>query len=116
MSQYTEDNLTNALIEFYREHGDYDPKIEPEAPYDHYGKRGFADLYIELEKLGLSDTMHERIDTKEAHLIEVKSGSAVKSATGANDIIRQFNQMRQNFYKDDGRNTPDPIVETHTGS
>jgi len=37
---------------------------------------------------------------------EVKSAAAVEAATGANEIIRQFNKMRRYFYKDESRYKP----------
>jgi len=54
-----------------------------EVPYNHYGSRGVVDFVGEQE-----DTNHREIIA-----IEFKSASAVKSSTGANEIIRQFNRQ-----------------------
>lgn len=89
-----EDELTNALIKHHkrserdalsRGERDVETKLYPEAHYNHYGDRGVVDLYCVT---GASS----------GHCYEVKSESAVRHATGANEIIRQFNRMRQHFY------------------
>lgn len=91
---YTEDDLTEGLIKTYQDR-DFIEIIEPEAHYDHYGHRGFPDLFAVFRR--------PADELVEYHLIEVKSDHAIKAATGANDIIRQFNQMRRYFFKDDDR-------------
>lgn len=92
---YSEDDLTEVLIQRYQDR-DIVHIIEPEAHYDHYGHRGWPDLFVVFERAPEGLIEH--------HLIEVKSEYAVKSATGANEIIRQFNQMRRYFFDDERHN------------
>lgn len=88
-----EDELTNALIRYHRENEQAarswgestETRLFPEEHYNHYGDRGAVDLYCVT-------------GTSYGHLYEIKSESAVRHATGANEIIRQFNRMRQHFY------------------
>ncbi len=75
--------------------------VEPEAHYNHYGTRGVADLFVRSIESG------ENGDYVSDALYEVKSASAVQQATGANEIIRQFNKMRKTFYLDESRDEPD---------
>jgi hypothetical protein len=96
MGDFTEDDLVNPLIEYYDERGVF--VIEPEAFYRDYGMRGCPDLYTEFYRAG--DAILE------AHIIEVKSESAVRQATGANEIVRQFNKARRYFFESDDRNPP----------
>jgi hypothetical protein len=96
--QYTEDDLLRANIQMEKKHAEadfanYNLDIEPEAHYNNYGTRGVVDLLIEEKH-----QMH-----KSYNLIEMKSAAALDQATGANEIIRQFNRMRQYFFKDDDR-------------
>lgn len=94
---YSEDDLTNGLIHHYQD-AEFVHVMEPEAFYNDYGMRGFPDLHM----------VYEWIDDGiiESQLIEVKSEYAVKRATGANEIIRQFNKMRRHFYKAEGQVVP----------
>lgn len=94
---YSEDDLVNALIRGY-ENAEFVHVIEPEAEYDDDGMRGFPDLHVVVEWLDEGIIVSE--------LIEVKSEYAVRSATGANEIIRQFNKMRRHFYDGNGRVVP----------
>lgn len=99
---YTEDDLTEAIIEYHKDRHLIET-IEPEAFYNDYGMRGYPDLYVQFNRP--ADGLIE------SHLIEVKSEYAVKSATGANEIIRQFNKMRRHFYEDNDRPVPFPQFE-----
>lgn len=96
----TEDDLAKAIVDYNRsrEH-DIVEIIEPEAHYHHYGWRGVPDLYIVFQRPS---------SLWEQHLYEIKSEYAVKAATGANEIIRQFNQMRRWFFEDDERYVREP--------
>lgn len=100
---YKEDDLTEGLIENYQKR-DHIRIIEPEAHYDHYGHRGWPDLFAVF--------LRPDEGLVEYHLIEVKSEYAVKAATGANEIIRQFNQMRRYFYEDDRHHVMLPEFES----
>lgn len=99
---YKEDDLTKSLIKHHQDR-DHVRIIEPEAHYDHYGKQGWPDLYVVFNRIPENLIEH--------HLIEVKSEHAVRQATGANEIIRQFNQMRWYFFEDDRRNVHQPRSE-----
>lgn len=90
--EYTEDDLTRGLIQLYQDR-DFNQIIEPEAHFNHYGNKGWPDLYAVFER------PTERLI--EHHIIEVNSESAVKSATGANQIVRQFKTMLKYFFKDE---------------
>lgn len=89
-----EDELVNAIIEYERGIETFDTTVEPEAHYNHYSKRGVVDLYVQREP---KDGPRQDI------VIEAKSDAAVQNATGANEIIRQFNRMRDGFYEDESR-------------
>lgn len=97
-----EDALTNALIQYHKQserdarsrgEEDVETSLYPEEHYNHYGDRGVVDLYCATS--GWS-----------GHLYEIKSESAVRHATGANEILRQFNRMRQHFYPGTEHTTP----------
>lgn len=79
-----------------------DCRIYPEAHYNHYGSRGVADLYIQKE-VNDESGYHRRLDS----IYEIKSESAIQQASGANEIIRQYNRMREHFYKDESRDEPE---------
>ena len=92
--QVSEDELTNALIQHHHQkqerakevHEDADDvEAYPEAHYNHYGNRGVADLYAITGEW-------------EGFVYELKSEAAVQDATGANQILRQFNKMREYFF------------------
>jgi hypothetical protein len=97
----TEDQLANSIIKNHRMlselwFNDFD--AYPEAHYNHYGNRGVADLYIiEENKHGPNGN---------GDLYELKSEYAIKETTGANAIIRQFNKMREFFFKGSSHNLP----------
>lgn len=99
-----EDQLTNTLIESAKKTDDYyeGPDVDcfPEAHYHHYGNRGSVDLYT--YEYGM------RTPTK-GRVLEIKSESAVRHATGANEIIRQFNRMRRFFFDGSGHPVPNDI-------
>jgi hypothetical protein len=105
-----EDNMTETLIEWATESSlesddrEFSYEVEPEAHYNYYGDRGVADLYIrEIEDMDDGRTFYYD------KLYEIKSEAAVKSATGANEVIRQFNKMRKYFYKDESRTVPTDV-------
>lgn len=101
-----EDTMVAEIIDYHRDSGvpgetSWEYEFEPEAHYNYYGDRGVADLHVrrkETESYGrpyINDDVYE-----------VKSAAAVEAATGANEIIRQFNKMRRYFYKDESRYKP----------
>lgn len=64
-------------------------RVEPESHYNYFGTRGVADLFVETNN--------------HAHVFELKSGAAITEATGANEIVRQFNQMREYYFRDESK-------------
>ena len=100
-----EDQMVQSLIQYHN--SDQNRKnitevnIEPEAHFNHYGDRGVADLFVRKKEVANSykTYLHD-------YVYEVKSDKAVKSSTGANEIIRQFNRMRKYFYQDESKITP----------
>jgi len=106
----TEDKLASSIIKYFREstkeleeidNTDIELNVHPESSYNHYGTRGFVDLYFEQK--------YPHGYTK-GHVYELKSESAVKQATGANEIIRQFNKMREYFFKGSSHSLPKNIT------
>lgn len=77
------------LAEMQRTTGVHDRvEVFYEKHYNHYGSRGVADLYAQqFEGDWRADTVYE-----------VKGDSAIRNATGANEIVRQFNRMCKYFY------------------
>ncbi|MFB6222038.1 MAG: hypothetical protein ABEH90_11440 [Halolamina sp.] len=70
----------------------------PEAPYQNYGFRGFADLC-------------QHWPAVDSYLVfEVKSESALRGSTGPNEIVRQFNKMVSSFFADSRWNPPNLAV------
>lgn len=73
-----EDEIVNMLL------GRSD-NAEAEVHYNHYGDRGVVDAVVKGDYATL--------------IYEVKSDAAIEAATGANEIIRQFNRHREYFMK-----------------
>lgn len=88
-----EDTLTSRLVEYYQQ-SRFEHEVQVEQHYNHYGDRGVVDLVAQ-------DTT-----TDDIHLYEIKSTAAIESATGANEIIRQFNRMRRYYFRDQSTATP----------
>lgn len=84
-----EDELATRVVEHFRAAFE-DVSVHLEEPYDHYGNRGVADVYVRVRT-------PEPVD----YLIELKSDAAIRHATGANEILRQYRRMERYFYKDD---------------
>ncbi|SFR67684.1 hypothetical protein [Halogeometricum limi] len=84
-----EDELATAVVEhFEAAFGESDVRLE--EPYDHYGNRGAVDVYARTREA-------EPVD----YLVELKADPAVRIASGANEILRQYRRMERYFYKDD---------------
>ncbi|WP_254767072.1 hypothetical protein [Salinilacihabitans rarus] len=106
----TEDELANSIIDEHRQLGEimeYDFDAYPEAHYNHYGNRGVADLYIVEENDGRPNA--------NGFVYELKSEYAVRQATGANEIIRQFNRMREFFFDGSSHERPTDLVRFTLG-
>lgn len=87
-----EDTITNELIQYHSKFPQLDTWFEPECHYEHYGNRGAVDLW--------AATYDPDTDSETHYVYEVKSDSALRHATGANEILRQVHKMRDNFYRD----------------
>jgi hypothetical protein len=85
-----ESELVNGLIK--RQYDDWD-EVEVESHYNYYGDRGVADLYAADDK-------------GQIHIYEIKSEAALDEVTGANEIIRQFNQMQEYYFRDESNTRP----------
>lgn len=64
--------------------------VRLEEPYDHYGNRGSVDVYARV-----------RTPARVDYLVELKADPAVRIASGANEILRQYRRMERYFYKDE---------------
>ncbi len=84
-----EDDLATRVVDHYTTAHD-DPSVRLEEPYDAEGRRGVVDIYVRLHT-------PEPVD----HVIELKSDAAVRRATGANEVLRQFRRMERYFHADD---------------
>lgn len=88
--------------------------VNVEVPYNHYGSRGVVDLVVEQTTPPDQSRLEETLKSNEyltedvakrmltstyLWVYEVKSESAVNGATGANEIIRQFNSHREYFFR-----------------
>jgi hypothetical protein len=84
-----EDELATPVVEHF-EAAFEDSEVRLEEPYDHYGNRGSVDVYVRTRTPGRED-----------YLVELKANPAVRIASGANEILRQYRRMERYFYKDD---------------
>lgn len=84
-----EDELATAVVEHF-EAAFSDSEIRLEEPYDHYGNRGSVDVYARV-----------RTPARVDYLVELKADPAVRIASGANEILRQYRRMERYFHKDD---------------
>lgn len=106
MSRSAEDALCKSRINRHRQYqencekmgDDVGVEFETECHYNHYGDRGVADLFVrETDYVG---------GVESDYIYEFKSDAAIESATGANEILRQFNRMVSYFYKDEDIDLP----------
>jgi len=108
MSDFTEDEMVNRLIESARDREKAEENLEvechPEAHFNHYGDRGVVDLLVRNRVL---EDEYGRTKHIQDNIYEVKSEAAISAATGANEIIRQWNKARRFFYKDEDRRIAD---------
>lgn len=84
-----EDALATRVVDHYGAVHD-EPEIRLEEPYDADGRRGVVDVYVRLR-------LPDRVD----HVIELKSDAAVRRATGANEVLRQYRRMERYFHADE---------------
>jgi len=99
-----EDELATRVVDHYAAAHD-EPEIRLEEPYDAEGRRGVVDLYVRLRT-------PERVD----HVIELKSDAAVRRATGANEVLRQYRRMERYFHADDAHAIRAKLGRTEPGA
>lgn len=61
--------------------------------YSHYGNNGSVDLFAQGAHLD-----RDLPKSYTTYVLEMKSAGAIHYATGANEIIQQFNKMREYFF------------------
>ena len=83
-----EDALATRLVEHYEATAE-DPAIRLEEPYDADGREGVVDLFVRTRT-------PEPVD----RVIELKADAAVRRATGANEVLRQYRRMERYFHAD----------------
>lgn len=89
-----EDEVAKYLIKYHRgelmpSQNSPDVDIKSEVHYNHYGNKGAVDLFVHDTTTG----------SNHYYIYEIKSGAAIREATGANQILRQYNRMRQYFFQ-----------------
>jgi len=109
MTTSQEDRILRTLVQYAEADAERENELEdsphhwvnsyPEVHYNYYGDRGVVDLH--LEKGVTNATGQDRIYTEE--VCEIKSESAIRNATGANEIVRQFKRHCRYFYQDPSR-------------
>lgn len=87
-----EDDLATRVVEHF-EVTDPEASVNLEEPYDHDGVCGVADVHVRTRT-------PERVD----YLVELKGDAAIRHATGANEILRQYRRMERYFYQDEAHN------------
>ncbi|WP_136350896.1 hypothetical protein [Natronorubrum bangense] len=102
-----EDDLTKVLIKNHESDAEYfedlgEVNIFPEAHYSHYGNRGVADLYVYVDPPMRAPSRGD--------VYEIKSEAAVRQATGPNEIVRQFNRMREFFFEGSSHTPPGEVA------
>ncbi|MFC7324257.1 hypothetical protein ACFQMF_06645 [Halorubrum rutilum] len=99
-----EDELATRVVDHYAAARD-DPEVRLEEPYDADGRRGVVDAYVRLRT-------PERVD----HVIELKADAAVRRATGANEVLRQYRRMERYFHADDRHALRPKLGRTEPGA
>ncbi|MFO8114968.1 MAG: hypothetical protein R6U01_06330 [Halorubrum sp.] len=99
-----EDELATAVVDHYAAVHD-DPEVRLEEPYDAEGRRGVVDVYVRLRT-------PERVD----HVIELKGDAAVRRATGANEVLRQYRRMERYFHADERHAIRPKLGRTEPGA
>lgn len=87
-----EDDLATRVVDHF-EATDPEAAVNLEEPYNHDGVRGVADVYVRTRTPEVVD-----------YLVELKGDAAIRHATGANEILRQYRRMERYFYQDAAHN------------
>lgn len=99
-----EDDLAARLVDHF-DATHPDAAVHLEEPYDHYGSRGVADFYVRVPA-----------PTSVDYLVELKADAAVRHATGANEILRQYRRMERYFYRDDAHDLEPKLSRSGPGA
>ncbi|GAA0718226.1 hypothetical protein J2744_002860 [Halorubrum trapanicum] len=99
-----EDALATRLVEHYEATVD-DPRIRLEEPYDADGREGVVDLFVRT-------WTPEPVD----RVIELKADAAVRRATGANEVLRQYRRMERYFHADERHALRPKLGRTEPGT
>ncbi|OYR70030.1 hypothetical protein [Halorubrum ezzemoulense] len=99
-----EDALATRLVEHY-EATAKSPAIRLEEPYDADGRQGVVDLFVRTRT-------PEPVD----RVIELKADAAVRRATGANEILRQYRRMERYFHVDERHALRPKLGRTEPGA
>ncbi|MFD1571534.1 hypothetical protein [Halorubrum laminariae] len=99
-----EDELATHVVDHYAAVHE-NPEIRLEEPYDADGRRGVVDVYVRLQS-------PERVD----HVIELKGDAAVREATGANEVLRQYRRMERYFHADAAHELRPKLRRTEPGA
>ena len=99
-----EDALATRLVEHYEATGDASA-VRLEEPYDADGREGVVDLFVRTRT-------PEPVD----RVIELKADAAVRRATGANEILRQYRRMERYFHADDRHALRPKLGRTEPGA
>ncbi|GAB6877887.1 hypothetical protein JCM17823_01610 [Halorubrum gandharaense] len=98
-----EDELATRVVDHYDVVHD-DAEIRLEEPYEAGSSRGVADVYVRTKT-------PERVD----RVVELKGDAAVRRATGANAVLRQFRRMERYFYDDNAHAIRRKLGRTEPG-
>jgi hypothetical protein len=98
-----EDDLATRVVDHYAA-VDADADIRLEEPYDADGRRGLVDVYVRTRTPELVD-----------RVVELKSDAAVRRATGANEVLRQYRRTERYFYGDERHAIRPKLSRTEPG-
>lgn len=82
-------DIVKAVADRERDEG---TSVEVESRYECYGNRGEVDVRVDRG---------DRVT-----LFRIEPDSAIEEATGANEILEQFNRMKRYYFHDDSNETP----------
>ena len=99
-----EDALATRLVEHYEATGEASA-VRLEEPYDADGREGVVDLFVRT-----------RTSQPVDRVIELKADAAVRRATGANEILRQYRRMERYFHADERHALRPKLGRTEPGA
>jgi len=101
-----ESEMAQSMIDWYSDQREGDFDIELEKHYNHYGTRGVVDI-VDVDREPWLPSDRPRLN-----IYELKSKPAIEVASGANEIVRQFNRHQEYFFK--GQNDYPPYRKYST--